>query len=146
MAESHVVSGLISKRSELAGLIEHHMQEIHRMGVELQHLDATIKLFSPDFDLRTVRIKHHYKKNAHFKSGECARLVLDVLREFGCAVSTEDVALAVLKKKGLDLSNKEAVVFFKKATITALRHQANRELVKNTGIAPDGVTLLWQIN
>jgi len=29
--------------------------------------------------------------------------------------------------------------FLKKATITSLRHQANRNLVKNVGMAPDGV-------
>jgi hypothetical protein len=144
MAESHVVSGLVSKRSELAGLIEHHMQEIHRMNADLHHLDATIKLFNPDYDLRTVRIKQHYKKNRFFKSGESARLVLDVLREADGAISTEDVALALLNKKGLDSTDKDVLVFFKKAAITALRHQSNRKLVKKTGVASDGVTLLWE--
>jgi len=143
MAEPHVVSGLVSKRSELAGLIEHYMHEIKRMDADLHHLDATIKMFDPDYDLRTIRAKQHRKNNIYFKSGECARLVSDVLREAGSVMSTEAVALAVLKKKGLDADNKDVVVFFKKAAITALRHQANRKLVKNTGHATDGITLLW---
>lgn len=145
MAESHVVSGLVSKRSELAGLIEHHMQEIHRMDADLHHLDATIKLFNPDYDLRTVRIKQHYKKNRFFKSGESTRLVLDVLREADGAMTTEEVALTMLNKKGLDSPDKDVTTFFKKAAITALRHQSNRKLVNNTGFAPDGITLLWEL-
>lgn len=70
---------------------------------------------------------------------------IGALREAGSATPTEAVALAVLKKKGLDATDKDVVTFFKKAAITALRHQANRDLVKNRGYAPDGVTLLWQI-
>lgn len=76
MAESHVVSGLVSKRSELSGLIEHYMQEIKRMDADLHHLDATIRMFNPGYDLRTIRVKQHRKKNFYFKQGECARLVL----------------------------------------------------------------------
>jgi len=145
MAESHVVSGLVSKRSELSGQIEHYMREIKRMDADLHHLDATIKMFDPGYDLRAIRVKQHRKKNVYFKQGECARLVLDVLREVGSVMSTEAVALAALKKKSLDAADKDVMAFFKKAAITALRHQANRKLVKNAGHAPDGVTLLWML-
>ena len=145
MSESHIVSGLVAKRSELSGLIEHYMQKIKSMDADLHHLDAAIKLFNPDYDLRTIRVKQHRKKNLFFKFGECARLVLDVLRESGSLMSTEAVALAVIKKKNFDATDKDLLVFFKKAAITALRHQASRELVKSAGRAPDGVTLLWQL-
>ena len=36
MAESHVVSGLVSKRAEMAGLIEHHQKEITRLSSDLE--------------------------------------------------------------------------------------------------------------
>lgn len=145
MSESHVVSGLVAKRSELSGQIEYCMQEIKRMAADLRHLDAAIKLFDPAYDLRTIRVRQHRKRNVYFKQGECARLVLVVLREAGSVMSTEAVALAVLKKKGLSAANKDAVTFFKKAAITALRNQANRNVLKSTGFAPDGITLLWTL-
>ena len=53
MAESDVVTALIGKRAELAGLIEHHRKEMGRLADNLAHLDATLKLFSPEIDLRT---------------------------------------------------------------------------------------------
>jgi len=48
MAESHVVTALVTKRAEMAGLIEHHRKEMGRLAVDLAHLDATLKLFSPE--------------------------------------------------------------------------------------------------
>lgn len=44
MAESNVVSGLVAKRTELATLIAHHQREVTRIGDDLRHVDATIKL------------------------------------------------------------------------------------------------------
>ena len=44
MAESHVVADLITKRAELAGVIEHQQKEIGRLADDLAHLDATLKL------------------------------------------------------------------------------------------------------
>ena len=81
MAESHVVTALVTKRAEMAGLIEHHRKEMGRLAVDLAHLDATLKLFSPEIDLRTLRAKEHRKRNRFFRPGECQRLVLDIFRE-----------------------------------------------------------------
>lgn len=145
MSESHVISALVAKRSEMSGLVEHYMQEIKRMDIDLHHIDAAIKLFDPDYDLHTIKIKQHRKVNLYFKHGESARLVLDVLREVGGEMSTEAVALAMLQKKRLDAMDKDVLVFFKKAAITTLRHQEGRGLVKNTGRSKDGVMLLWEL-
>lgn len=145
MSEPHVISALVAKRSELSGLVEHYMQEIKRMDVDLHHIDASIKLFDPDYDLRTIKIKQHRKVNLYFKHGESARLVLDVLREVGGVMSTEAVALAIIQKKRLDPMDKDVLVFFKKAAITALRNQEGRGLINNAGRGEDGVMLLWEL-
>ena len=34
MAESHVVTALVTKRAEMAGLIEHHRKEMGRLAVD----------------------------------------------------------------------------------------------------------------
>lgn len=57
MAESHVVSGLVAKHAELAGLIQFHRAEIERVASDLKHLDATLKLFAPEMDLRSLGSK-----------------------------------------------------------------------------------------
>jgi len=67
MSEFHVVSGLMAKHSELAGLIQFHQTEIERISSSLKHLDATIKLFSPDINLRTLGAKRVYNDTSKWR-------------------------------------------------------------------------------
>ena len=87
MAESHVVSSLISKRAELLGQIEAHQKEIQRISEMLLHVDHTIKLFSPEFDLRSVKSKHTKTRPEHHK------YYLPDIRQigsFGCEISFDE--------------------------------------------------------
>jgi len=103
MAESHVVTALVTKRSEMAGLIEHHRKERGRLAVDLAHLDATLKLFSPEIDLRTLRAKEHRTRNRFFRPGECQRMVLDIFREAqGAALSSRQIGEALAARQGLE--------------------------------------------
>lgn len=61
MAESHLVSGLLSKREEIAGQITTIQAEIGRLQGALTHLDNTIKLFSPQNHQRQA---HLHEKQA----------------------------------------------------------------------------------
>ena len=71
MAESHVVSGLVAKRDELAGEVERCRRELHRLADELGHLDATIRLFAPDYDLGRIRPRKRRRGLRWFEPGEC---------------------------------------------------------------------------
>ena len=105
MAESHVVAALISKRAELAGLIEHQQKEMRRLADDLAHLDATLRLFSPEIDLRTIRAKVHRVRNRFFRPGECQRMVLDIFREAqGAALSSRQIGEALAARKVLEPS------------------------------------------
>jgi hypothetical protein len=81
MAESHVVSGLVAKRGELAGEAERHRRALDRLAEKLRHLDATIRLFAPDYALGGIRATQRRRTRRWFGPGECQRLVLEVLRD-----------------------------------------------------------------
>ncbi|CNJ35812.1 hypothetical protein [Yersinia rohdei] len=51
---SHVVSGLLSKRSELVGIIEVKRKEIKELEEQVSALDITLKIFDNDIDLRKL--------------------------------------------------------------------------------------------
>ncbi len=103
MAESPVVTALVSKRAEMAGLIEHYQKEMGRLAADLAHLDATLKLFSPEIDLRTLRAKEHRTRNRFFRPGECQRMVLDIFREAqGAALSSRQIGETLAARKGLE--------------------------------------------
>lgn len=69
MAESHVVSGLLAKRAELGGMVEHHRKEIDKIETFLTHIDATIRVFAPEIDLRTMKPKA-FRERARFSGME----------------------------------------------------------------------------
>ena len=121
MAESHVVSGLIAKRSEMAGLIEHHQKAIARLAADLTHVDATIKLFSPEVDLRTVRAKTHRARNQYFKPGECQRLILEIYRDAaGQELSSRQVAEQMVLRKGFE-NTSDMIEQMQKNAVAVLR-------------------------
>ena len=146
MAESHIVTGLVAKHSELAGLIKYHRNEIERVTQDLKHLDATLKIFSPDIDLRTLTPKRICKGNLggfkHFKSHECNKLALDVLRKAVTPLDTTAIAEQIVAVKGLD-DTKDMRVSVQRTLTTTLRQLEKRGIVKNTG--KDGLLKLWEI-
>ena len=102
MAESHVVSGLVSKRSELAGLVAHHQQAIAGINADLKHLDAAIKLFAPDFHLAGIKTTQHRQYSHLFRNGECYRLTLDALRESGGIATIPAIVERIMAIKSLE--------------------------------------------
>lgn len=101
MAETHVVSGLAAKRSELTGLILDYQKKIDQMRAAVGHLDASIKLFAPDYDLRKVRAKAPRQRNSYFKPDECQRLVLEIFRDAGgTAPSSRQIGDQLVQRKG----------------------------------------------
>lgn len=141
MAESHVISGLISKRAELAGLAEHHARELDRLDADLQHLDAIIKLFDPDMDLRTLPPKRFREANKIFRQGESSRLILEVLREAGTALNTIEISRRIADKKKLSA---DQVKIVRDTVLDALRRAEKNGVLQQTG--REGMALLWQLN
>jgi len=139
MAKSHVVSGLVTKRSELSGLVAHHRKEIDRLTLEVMALDTIIKLFSPDYRTQTIKPKRFQRKNSFFKNGEANRVILSVLRDAETPISTHDIAKAIMTLKQIDPACEKPL----QATIlTTLHNQKKKGLVDMTGKDRTG-SCLW---
>ncbi len=143
MAESHIVTGLVTKRAELAGLIDHHRKEIERIGDDLRHVDATIKIFAPDMNLRTVRAKEHRQRNSYFRPGEGPRAILDALRIAGQALTTRQLTERVMTERGIELSP-ERIEAVQKTVSIMLKALLGKTLVRVVGVDKNGMRS-WQI-
>jgi hypothetical protein len=142
MVETHVVSGLLAKRSELAGQIDHHQMTLRNLIIQLDSLDATIRLFKPDIDLEAVKHKPLPPRNAAFQ-GEVTRAILDKLRRMQRPMTTRELALAVTEARGLDHADAAMFRTIVKRVNATLRHQKNRGVL-TAERGPDN-HMLWNI-
>ena len=83
MAESHVVSALVSKRAEIAGLIARTERQLGQFRADLVHLDARLRLFAPELEPKTILARRIRQADLWFEQGELPRRVLDALRRAG---------------------------------------------------------------
>lgn len=104
-----IIEALTKRRSEIA-------VEIRTLNEGLRHLDATIKLFKPEYKSERASRGHH------------SRAILDVLREAHRPMTTREIAQAA----GIDM---------KRASIT-LNQQKRRGAVKSSREA--GQSMVWQ--
>jgi hypothetical protein len=141
MAESHVVSGLVAKRGELAGEAERHRRALDRLAEELRHLDATIRLFAPDYALGGIRVRQRRRTHRWFGPGECQRLVLEVLRDARGPLSDQGVTAAVAGRKGLQ-DRPEVLASLHKTTQAVLRRLAGKGAVRTVGLV--GGVRAWE--
>ena len=111
MAETHVISALTTKRSELAGVIAFHSKEIGRIAEEVKALDATIKLFEPEYRINSIKPKRYQRKNQFFKHGEAHKLIMDILRDAKAPISTVVIAEEAQSRKGLVIDDKALPAF-----------------------------------
>ncbi len=57
MTEPHVVTGLMTKRAELAGMLEHHQAKVRQLVIDLDAIDQVLRLFKPDIELDAIKPK-----------------------------------------------------------------------------------------
>jgi hypothetical protein len=125
MAESMVISGLVSKRAEVAGEIVSYNTEIIRIRGAFTNLDGSIKLLASDFDLRTLKTKRTIKSNQDFAKGEGQRMTVDVMREAGITLNSREINERLSIHKSIE-PNPVLAARIQKCVITALHRQDGR--------------------
>jgi hypothetical protein len=113
MERPNTVAGLIEKRREIAGQIDHCQRQLRQLTADLDHLDATIRLFDPDADLASVGAKPYPPRHAAHK-GEMARFVYAALRDADGPLTSLDIARKVMEGRGLDTADASATVLIRK--------------------------------
>jgi hypothetical protein len=100
-----VTHGLIAKRAETVGRIEALRDQLAANMAALDHLDATIRIFEPDIDLAILPMKPVPPPNAAFR-GEVSRFLLHTLRTAETALTTHDLATAIMQGRNLNTADK----------------------------------------
>ena len=104
--KDHVVSGLIAKRAELAGVVDQLQRQLDKHRADLMHIDGVLRILAVDLDPETIRRKRAYRRNRYFARNELSRLCLGVLRMAGGELlSTDEIAGRVVAAKSFDASD-----------------------------------------
>ena len=142
MKNEHTINALMRKRAEIAGRIEHHQTHLRQAIIDLDNLDATLRLFQPDIDLEEIRPKPFPPRNVAFK-GEVARIVLEALRQSKGPMTAQQLAQHFMAQRGLNTADKKQVRIVGKRIGACLRHHRARGVLRS--IPGRGPELLWDI-
>jgi hypothetical protein len=144
MAESHVVSALVSKRAEIAGLIARTQQRLGQFRADLAHVDATIRLFAPAIEPDAIPAKKIRQTGSSlFEPGELSRRVLDALRRAGAPIRAPDLVKAVMIGAGLDRADRASFARVQWKVRDTLKRLHKRGLLESDGV---GHGVLWRIS
>ena len=116
----HTVSGLIRKRAEIAGQIEHAQATLRQLIIDLDNLDHTIRIFDPDIDLVEVKPKRLPPRLQTYL-GELIRIVLSALRNSPKPLTTAEIAQHVMVARNLDTADKRLAKLMSKRVGACLK-------------------------
>jgi len=142
MDNEHTINGLVRKRAELAGLLEDYQAKARQLLIDLDNVDATIRMFAPDMELSEIKPKPLPPRHAAYK-GEVARIVLGTLRNAKRACTTQELTMHVMAERGMNTADKRLVKTVTKRVSSSLRHHRNKGSIRSReGL---GAGLVWEI-
>ncbi len=131
----------MTKRAELAGRVEVMQREMRQLVLDIDHVDAAIRMFDPDADLDDIKPRLPPRHSA-FK-GEVSRLVLNALRKAGKPLPVSALTLQVLTGRGLTADDKPFMRVLGRRVGACLRHLRKKGLVRLK--RGDGHIGTWEI-
>jgi hypothetical protein len=131
MAEPQIVNTLRSKRDELERIIGSYEKATEAARRDLAHVNATLQLFERDgvpgvYPSRMSLIRV-------FRRGEIFAICRAALAQYPAGMDTRELALAVLRAKGMDAQDavlRKAVAY---SIINLMRQQFRRGNVTDAG-------------
>jgi hypothetical protein len=143
MTDTHVVSALKAKRIQVASQIESLQGQIRQATIDLDHVEAALRLFDPDADLAALSPRKVAQVLAD-NHGDTGRVILETLRTSMRPITTAQVCDAVMKARRLDTNDKALCKLMMKRTFANLKHwQKKRGLIRS--MPGPGQQFLWEV-
>ena len=138
-----VLSGLIRKRQEVAAELDAAQSRLRQLILDIDALDATIRLFQPDIDLEAVKVRPTPRRHEAHR-GDTSRLILSLLREAGDGLSHREVTRQVMQARGLNLQDRALVQTMRDRVGASLRGMRGRgRVVSGEG---SGIGVRWELS
>jgi len=143
MEDTFIVSGLAKRRAALAGDIGRMQTQLRQMLIDLETLDAAIRIFDADFPIQEIKPKGLRPASNWTTRGEFVRLIFSILRKASEPLSAQDIAREVMVFKQLDTNNQRDMALMRKRVSYALvKKRKSGQLRSHWGPGP---YVLWEI-
>lgn len=140
----NTVAGLVAKHKELSDLRDRYKAEIKKLTVDIDHLDAAIRLFDPAAD--TYAIKEYVTKHRAEK-GSVKRFVLGQFREATAPLTSRQITEAWAADRGL-AADEATYAILRKRIGACIKGCVNQGLIEDVGWTKDhdenGPYKLWR--
>lgn len=140
----NTVAGLVAKRAEIAGQIDAARAALQRLIVDLDHIDAAIRLFDPDYDVAGIRAKT-YPVAQVTRRGDSIRQILGLLRQASEPMTTKQIALQVMAARGQHTEDAALVVTITRRVGASLRSYRDNGTIRSIKDGRYGKYDLWEI-
>lgn len=143
MAEPHVLTALVKKRSELSGDIETTQAKLRQMILDLESLDKTLLMFDPDYKIECIKPKAFRPPEDWSKRGEMTRIILGILRKAIEPMTSSDIAVGLIAERALDQMDEKLRRLMTKRVGVALRGLRDRGVARSQ--SGPGMSVLWAL-
>jgi hypothetical protein len=141
----NTVSGLVAKLKELCDLRERYRDEIKRLSVDIEHLDACIRLFDPKANRSELK---ELVAKPRLPKGSVKRFLLSTLREAEATMTSRQIADHWIKDHGIEADDAMAMAIRKRLSVciaNCLRDGLIESVGKTTDNGASEPYKLWQL-
>jgi hypothetical protein len=110
---------------------------------ELEHLDKTLLMFDPDYQVDSIEPKAFRPPDDWSKRGEMTPRILDILRKASEPMTTRDIALQMLADRAMDTDDVKLMRLMRSRCAVALRGQRDKGVVSS--VDGPGQYQLWTL-
>ena len=138
----YALDALKRKRAEMTGEIALCHARLQKLSEDLEHLDATLRLFASDFVAESILPKVFVPPKSWSKRGEMSRVVLSILRVAKGPLTAREIASMIVAQRGLD-GDAGILNVMARRVASALRDRRAQGLVRS--IEETGLWLQWEV-
>ena len=135
------IAGLLRKRAIMAAEVQELRRALNDRIAQLDHLDATIRIFKPEIDECDLP-ERIIPPPCAAKRGEMFRVLMDTLRRAGAPQTTTQLAQAVMQHRQLNTADRVLAKLISKRAGTSLRKLAKTGAIQSRRYGT-GAELQW---
>jgi hypothetical protein len=140
-ADHPAIAYLVRLHADIGGRIQANKAEASQLAEAARHVEAVLKMFDPNYNVRAISARRRVTGNPWFKRGTLFRHALEVLRTAAAPMTVREIAAAVLATKGIADATKKQLRDLEAGLRASLENNAGKT-VERLG---EGMPKRWKI-